>query len=734
MSGRRLLTTHTALLSLWFASIAPFAYGGADPASSLPVETIAYVGWDGLLDESSRGWLQAIPALVSRFGDKESGEKLAAAMEMIEIAGRGSGGIALVGTPGVASEGPPIAIVLDAGERTTEFFSGIRRLAQAQGNTPVIETEFSGVRFAHFDAPSSPFWGTCKGRIIIARSQAAASAVVATLNGGASLASQDAYRGFRRSAGFGQTPPWMLSGHVACEPLLDAIKNRPDGLPPKAQRALDALGITSVRGGCFQVTESEAGMVTRVFVATNEKKGILKLWESAPITDETLGMIPQDAFWAVACSVDLMAIWEEARLVIEAFEPDAMQKTDGGLAMASGVLGFSLTDDLLPALGDTWILYDAPDHGGLLISGAALIFETRDAQALRDIFARVMQIVGPLAAQNEVNLDARRISHNGHTIDYLIASGLPVPVAPSVCYVDKYAICALTPQTIRVVLDQLDSPKSKGTILDHPDVASVRSQLGEPIQSFYYMDTDYALRTSFGLGNLVRTAYASTASANAPEIDPGLLPTLPETLAANRDAVGSCQATSEGILYTAYGAPMIATPGSVAIIALLVSILLPSLSRARELAKRAVSGSNLRMIGMGCHIYANQHDDQFPEFLDQLVVEGHCTPQHLISPRGRRTTLPETEFAKVVQSGRFTRDTVQPGTLPNSYVYIAGQSLESHGRNVIMYEEVVDDEGTNVLFVDGHVEFMKFPFFQQTLRATYHRLGRDDEIPAEFRE
>jgi len=50
----------------------------------------------------------------------------------------------------------------------------------------------------------------------------------------------------------------------------------------------------------------------------------------------------------------------------------------------------------------------------------------------------------------------------------------------------------------------------------------------------------------------------------------------------------------------------------VAIIALLISILLPSLSRARELAKRAVCASNLRGIGQGEHIYSNDNTEWFP--------------------------------------------------------------------------------------------------------------------------
>lgn len=50
----------------------------------------------------------------------------------------------------------------------------------------------------------------------------------------------------------------------------------------------------------------------------------------------------------------------------------------------------------------------------------------------------------------------------------------------------------------------------------------------------------------------------------------------------------------------------------VAIIALLISILLPSLSRARELAKRAVCASNLRGLGQSMVIYANDNTEAYP--------------------------------------------------------------------------------------------------------------------------
>lgn len=50
----------------------------------------------------------------------------------------------------------------------------------------------------------------------------------------------------------------------------------------------------------------------------------------------------------------------------------------------------------------------------------------------------------------------------------------------------------------------------------------------------------------------------------------------------------------------------------VAIIALLISILLPSLARARELSKRAVCAANLKGMGTGFYTYANENGDVWP--------------------------------------------------------------------------------------------------------------------------
>ncbi|MCZ6683291.1 MAG: hypothetical protein O7B26_08905, partial [Planctomycetota bacterium] len=138
---------------------------------------------------------------------------------------------------------------------------------------------------------------------------------------------------------------------------------------------------------------------------------------------------------------------------------------------------------------------------------------------------------------------------------------------------------------------------------------------------------------------------------------------------------------------------------------MLVSILLPSLSRARELAKRTVCAANMRLIGQGMYMHA-QDDSKFPSEVKTLVEDNYCTEKQFVCP----------------SSGK------APGDLNACYEYITGQTPISNPTNVLMYEKkgCHDNEGGNVMFQDGHVRFIKpYSRIEELVKETRERLKKE---------
>jgi len=70
----------------------------------------------------------------------------------------------------------------------------------------------------------------------------------------------------------------------------------------------------------------------------------------------------------------------------------------------------------------------------------------------------------------------------------------------------------------------------------------------------------------------------------------------------------------------------------VAIIAILASLLLPVLSRAKEQAYSASCKNKLRQLGIALHLYTFEHDSQFPYYLDNSSMSHEPLWSHRLSP------------------------------------------------------------------------------------------------------
>lgn len=138
---------------------------------------------------------------------------------------------------------------------------------------------------------------------------------------------------------------------------------------------------------------------------------------------------------------------------------------------------------------------------------------------------------------------------------------------------------------------------------------------------------------------------------------------------------------------------------------ILLSILLPALSRARELAKRTVCVSNLHGIGQSLQIYANDNDGWFPPDLQTLVAEGLTAPKGLICPSsGTARGAPD-------------------------FLYVPGLTDAATPNWIVAFDDAANHngEGSVVLRVDGSATFLRKP----QLSAELQRV-RDEIDASEF--
>ena len=120
-------------------------------------------------------------------------------------------------------------------------------------------------------------------------------------------------------------------------------------------------------------------------------------------------------------------------------------------------------------------------------------------------------------------------------------------------------------------------------------------------------------------------------------------------------------------------------------------------------APRTKCASNLRQIGQGIMLYANDHQGVWPDTLDELILKADLNSECFVCPSTRDSAAPgataQEQVANLYKAGQ-------------SFVYL-GKGLKEpvHADRVVAYEAIGNHEasGMNVLFGDGHVEWLSEP-------------------------
>src|SRR5262245_10297827 len=111
---------------------------------------------------------------------------------------------------------------------------------------------------------------------------------------------------------------------------------------------------------------------------------------------------------------------------------------------------------------------------------------------------------------------------------------------------------------------------------------------------------------------------------------------------------------------------------SIVMMPCMVSIMLPSLSRARETANRVKCASNMRQIGMALLLYSNENRGAYPDQLEDLLRTQEISPADFVCPASSDT--PGTEPADLSNSAHL------------SYVYVGkGMTNAAPADAIVMY-------------------------------------------------
>lgn len=710
-----------------------------DMAELMPQDTLLYLGWADLISEDEWRMQSQMMRSILRFAAKQAPddsefEMIEKLFRVAEPLARAPGGIGLFEI-GMSETGPDVQIggVIDAGAKSAELLALVEELiAAAEEELSTTDVAVKGASLKQLTIPGMPLellWGVHENRFLICLGKAAAEKMIDRINGqGSSLADNEDLQFHRNKT---KIDPASLKFCLYADvrqliakgkALATAMMGPP---PPMVDTLLAELGIDSIRSTSIHADAPSGVQRLNLFARVDGPwRGLLKLWEQEPVTDDDLKMVPRDAYWMDVVNFDLGAFYKELIRVVTAVEPSAAEMIEGVIGQGAAMLGISITEELLPALGDTWTFFDAPAHGAMLGTGTVAIVETRNPEVIHKLIDSIQQMAAPMLTAFDVSLVRNETKVGKHTLHYITVGGLPVPVAPAWAVVGDRCIFGLYPQCVRAALKQVDPATRTASILDRPEFAKAKTTLLENVMAVSFVDTKYFASWGYAFNLPIHTAMMSMGADAETPSDLSLIPTLAETLASLNNLIGTSSRDDDGILYSIIGSgssPLLV----VGAVAATTAVMLPSLSRARHLAKRAVSEANLRGIGQACLIYANDNGGRFPPSFEQLIELGIASRKQLQSPSDPTAQL---------RALGYTGDN-EPSDAPvtGSYIYLAGQTTDSDARNILAYERIYDDDGTLVLFVDGHAEFIKpLETFKKALLDTYTRLGRQDEIPPEL--
>lgn len=621
---------------------------------------------------------------------------------------------------------PPVigaALVCQVGADSASFMTDVQTLLTGLGiaRKEKDAAPEGGMRPLGLPVPGGAAFGVIDGHFILAVGQDTVDGIRQRLSGGGeSLASAATLTLPRRKIGgdastrvmtFYLNAPRVFERLLALTPAIAEGTADAEQMSETVGEVLKQLGADQMKSIVWEMHYRDGGCLGATYTYTGGKARGLFAPGGPALRDADLAVLPRGATWATIWRADFAGLYRAALAVLERIDADAHRSLGEAVADLEQELGLKLESDIFVPMGDSLTVFDAPENGGIWFTGTTFAFRSADPGRLATSLRRLSEKLAELAGTKKTRVQS--IRHGEYEIDYVNVVGVPMPVAPSWTVAGERVFVAFYPQVLMATIDRLSGGKpAVESVLAHPDYQRAMKTIGPVGTSFGFVDTRGGVEALYPLLQTGGQLLSALGQGEGLPLDPATVPSrraLTQHLFAD---VSTSRADEDGVLRLSFGPLPVAAPslsmGGASSLALSTSILLPSLSRARELSKRTVCMSNLRGISSACYIYAQDHD-KFPPDFQALIDANYVTAKQFVCP----------------SSG------AEPGDLSACYTYIPGQSPSSNPTNVLIYENLENHrgEGAAVLFVDAHVEFLKPDALERAIAETKERLAKTRSKP-----
>lgn len=449
-------------------------------------------------------------------------------------------------------------------------------------------------------------------------------------------------------------------------------------------------GLHAVRGvGMSSVPESDTFYYNRVAVVhglPGPPEGLY--WDmfvdgNAPFA--FLDSVPQDAVLAIYSPFKPKAGWDWVKqaVVDTGYEPVAASLNQWVMGMRGmGVDVDQWIESVGPRMGlmvtvsrDQTALLPLPTGGKLEIPqmAAAVAFEVKDDTIFQFVDA-MLQPMPNVIRLDDADLRIRSVQ---------VPVPVPINVKPTIARMGPYLILASNDEIVKA----MDACR-------HGEKAVLRTD-----EEFQALSKDLPTE---GIGfSFLSRRFGGTIAAimqGALAADPNAQPVsaLMSALQRQQSSYGVSLRMPDGVVGISrtdfeLGETLVAQ-AAVMPVALMAGVTMPALAKARGRAREVGDMSNLKQIGLGLFLFADDHNGQFPQDLGETwpyVGNG----QVFVSPQGR-TAAPQN--AEQVRAGQC------------DYLYFVGGKKQVDIQNPSQTPAACTKpgllpRGVNVLYCDGHV-------------------------------